>query len=382
MTGVTLKFTFQPAKSLPELNKQVNEFIELVKSELLDVATKEDIEGIQVETESNIKESTKGYATVRSLANDVESKVDMIATFNKSTAQISLKSAMIDGIERSDITLSGDQITLNGDTTIGSGFVLRAENISLSDLSELGASMAGFSISSNSIVGVNDNQAFQLKPGGFSFTDRATGDMMIIAPIHPVSGVYALSMGNLYVPSVYFSTGTKLYKTTTPDNDDAIYVSPNIKTGKIHADRGYFGKLQTTDTETTTTYDAALTTTGYIRRKGGSSKRFKNSISYELSEDMNPEKLYDVSIVSFKYNKDYLSKDDQRYDKHLIGFIAEDIDVHYPQACDYDDEGRPSGWNTHYIIPAMLKLIQDQKKEIDNLKERIEKLEEVQNGKD
>jgi hypothetical protein len=154
--------------------------------------------------------------------------------------------------------------------------------------------------------------------------------------------------------------------------------------GEITAERGHFGKLQTLDTYKSSGDDAVLTSTGYIRRKAsGSSKRFKNSISYELTDDMNPEKLYDVSIVRFKYNKDYLSdKKDSRYDTPLIGMIAEDMDAHYPQACDYDEQGRPKGWNEHYIIPAMLKLIQDQHKEIEELKDaavkRNSKIEELE----
>jgi hypothetical protein len=168
------------------------------------------------------------------------------------------------------------------------------------------------------------------------------------------------------------------------DGDTGLMISPNLSTGHLHADRVYGGEVRTSSQETTGGDDAGISATGYIRRKAnGSSKRFKNSISYELTDDMNPEKLYDVSIVRFKYNKDYLSeKNDSRYDTPLIGMIAEDMDAHYPQACDYDEQGRPKGWNEHYIIPAMLKLIQDQHKEIEELKDaakkRDSKIEELE----
>ena len=81
-----------------------------------------------------------------------------------------------------------------------------------------------------------------------------------------------------------------------------------------------------------------------------------------------------------------MSEDDQRYDKDVIGFIAEDIYEKYPIAadCSIDDDGGTivNDWNFRYMVPAMLKLIQDQKREIDALKyenrdfkQRLENLE-------
>lgn len=391
--SVTLKFTYQPSKSLPEANKQINEFVELVKSQLLGVATKEELDGVQVEVEENIKESTKGFAGVRTKATDAESKVDMIANFNQATAQITLKAAMVNGIERSDITLSGDQITLNGDTTIGSGFKLSAENLNIRDLSETGATIGGLSISSSGITGrdIYGNSVY-FGAGSLTFTNDSGGQV----------GVYPNSMGNKNSVYIQRIRCKELLLQTSLTARGLILDEEHLKLidasgtskvsidfdsnnyGEITAERGHFGKLQTLDTDTSSGDDAVLTSTGYIRRKAsGSSKRFKNSISYELTDDMNPEKLYDVSIVRFKYNKDYLSeKNDSRYDTPLIGMIAEDMDAHYPQACDYDEQGRPKGWNEHYIIPAMLKLIQDQHKEIEELKDaatkRDSKIEELE----
>lgn len=377
--SVTLKFTYQPSKSLPEVNKQVTQFVELVKSELLGVARDEQLEGLEVDIEENIIESTKGFAGVRTKANDAESKLDMIANYNTATASITLKAAMVDGIERSDINLSGDQITLNGNTVIGSGFKLSAEHLNIRDLSETGASIGGLSITSSGITGrdVYGNSVY-FGPGSITFINDNGGQV----------GIYPNSLGgvnSIYTPRI---RSKELLLQTSLSARSLILDEESIKLnnssgvskvsidfdsngyGEVTAERGHFGKLQTLDTDTSSGDDAVLTSTGYIRRKAsGSSKRFKNSISYELSEDMNPEKLYDVSVVSFKYNKDYLSeKNDSRYDTPLIGMIAEDMDAHYPQACDYDEQGRPKGWNEHYIIPAMLKLIQDQHKEIEVLK--------------
>lgn len=135
----------------------------------------------------------------------------------------------------------------------------------------------------------------------------------------------------------------------------------------------------------TITFPNVYTTTnsggGYVRVLNGgqlcryvsSSKRYKHDITEELDED--PEKLYDLKPKQFKYNDDYISKGDQRAGKNVLGFIAEEVAELMPGAVDYDDEGRPEMWNVHVIVPAMMKLIQNQKKEIDELRARLDRLE-------
>ena len=114
---------------------------------------------------------------------------------------------------------------------------------------------------------------------------------------------------------------------------------------------------------------------GKIAKTSGSSKRFKTEIKPVSINDLIPDKLYDIDIVQYKFKTDYLSEEDQRYDKEVIGFIAEDIYEKYPIAADYtiDDDGNVivNDWNFRYMIPAMLKLIQNQKKEIDIMKQKI-----------
>lgn len=127
---------------------------------------------------------------------------------------------------------------------------------------------------------------------------------------------------------------------------------------------------------------------GRIAKTTGSSKRFKKEIKPVETDELNPDKLYDINVVQYKFKKDYLSEDAQRYDKNVIGFIAEDIYEKYPIAadCSIDPDGNTivEDWNFRYIVPAMLKLIQDQKKEIHSLKQknkefsrRLEKIEQA-----
>lgn len=125
-----------------------------------------------------------------------------------------------------------------------------------------------------------------------------------------------------------------------------------------------------------------ITSTGKFRRTTNtSSKRYKKDIKLVEDDILNSERLYDLQVKQFKYKEEYQpNKNDSRYEKNLIGFIAEDVEKVFPIAVDYteDDNGNKivDNWNERYIIPAMLKLIQNQKKKIDELEDRIKILEE------
>ena len=90
--------------------------------------------------------------------------------------------------------------------------------------------------------------------------------------------------------------------------------------------------------------------------------------------ELDPEKLYDLPVVKFRFKDDYIAKEDERAGKDVIGFIAEDVDELYPIAVRHED-GKAEMWESNYIIPAMMKLIQNQKKEIDELRARLDRLE-------
>lgn len=112
-----------------------------------------------------------------------------------------------------------------------------------------------------------------------------------------------------------------------------------------------------------------------------SSKRFKEDVKLVENEDLNPENLYDIDVVQFKYKKSHFTnKEDPRYRKDMIGLIAENVYEHYPMAADYHigDDGNVvcDGWNEQYLIPAMLKLIQDQHMQLINQEMKIKILED------
>lgn len=101
---------------------------------------------------------------------------------------------------------------------------------------------------------------------------------------------------------------------------------------------------------------------GLITKSTNSSRRYKNSISSILDTD--PNNILDIDVVQFKFNNDYLSENDPNYDKFVIGFIAEDVFEKYPLAADLNDDGTAENWNPRFLIPAMLKVIQNLEKRI------------------
>lgn len=107
-----------------------------------------------------------------------------------------------------------------------------------------------------------------------------------------------------------------------------------------------------------------------------SSKRYKHDIEVLNKSTLDPTLLYDIPLRQFKYNEAYLAETDIRNNVDVPGFIAEEMYEIYPIAVDLDNEGKPNNWNTRYLIPPMLALIQKQHKEIEQLKQDIELLKQ------
>jgi hypothetical protein len=123
----------------------------------------------------------------------------------------------------------------------------------------------------------------------------------------------------------------------------------------------------------TGTPNTNINSDGYIHvTTSTSSRRYKHDIKPVENEALDPHRLYDVEVVQFKYNEGMVTdKTDCRYDKELIGFIAEQFAEHYPLAVDMNKDGDCETWNAQYVIPPMLALIQEQNKRITALEERL-----------
>ena len=108
-----------------------------------------------------------------------------------------------------------------------------------------------------------------------------------------------------------------------------------------------------------------------------SSKRYKHDITADISEELDVHKLYELPMKQFVFNSDHNVQYADMKGQTIPGFIAEDVAEIYPAAVIHDEEGRVESWDERRIIPGMLKLIQEQHEEIEDLKKRLEKLETI-----
>lgn len=115
---------------------------------------------------------------------------------------------------------------------------------------------------------------------------------------------------------------------------------------------------------------------GNIAVQGSSAKRYKHDITDQIDDELDPHRLYDLTMKQFVFNDDC---ENWQYPdlkgRTLPGFIAEDVEEIYPAAAIHNADGEIENWDERRIIPGMLKLIQEQHDEIDDLKERVAKLE-------
>lgn len=126
----------------------------------------------------------------------------------------------------------------------------------------------------------------------------------------------------------------------------------------------------------------AATTNGgcLVVKKSGSSKRFKIHNSFMGEQDV--EKLYNLRPVYFKYKPGYLREGDQDCERIIPGFYAELVEKYFPEAVRYDEKKRVADWDPKKLVPAMLKLIQLQKEQLDRQEERLSKIESILNIKE
>lgn len=116
-----------------------------------------------------------------------------------------------------------------------------------------------------------------------------------------------------------------------------------------------------------------ITSAGTFGYTASSSKRYKKDIEDISDKDLDPYKILNIPIKQYRYNEDNVPIDKQPNDLY-VGLIAEDVEKEYPIAAEYNENGQVETWNIKVIVPAMLKIIQDQQKEIDTLKEELDKI--------
>lgn len=122
-----------------------------------------------------------------------------------------------------------------------------------------------------------------------------------------------------------------------------------------------------------------LTSGGFIK-KSSSSKRYKKHVSFINDTDV--KKLYELRPVYFNYKEGILDDDNEDCHRTIPGFYAELVDKYFPEAVVHDEKGRVDDWDVRKLVPAMLKLIQLQKEQLDRQEEHLSKIESILNIKE
>ena len=112
-----------------------------------------------------------------------------------------------------------------------------------------------------------------------------------------------------------------------------------------------------------------------------SSRRYKHDIKDLTDDELKAERLYNLPVRQGVYNDDAKLQYWDLKGKTIPMFIAEEVEEIYPSAVIRDAEKKQiESWDERRIIPPMLKLIQDQKKKIDELETRLAALEKLIGG--
>ena len=199
--------------------------------------------------------------------------------------------------------------------------------------------------------GVNDTDA-RVTIGGMTIDENSTN--------YSISADASLHIS----PSVIINNGVSAY---------SIYCTSSNSSGDaVTADNGSIKNLWAVTNANSYTNNVHIGSAGRFFMVSGSSKRWKNSIEKIKEESLDPHHLYDVDVVQFKFNTDYIKDEkDQRFDTLVPGFIAEQVQEHYPIAVDVDqDTGEVMDWNMKMVVPPMLALIQELNDRVTALERR------------
>jgi hypothetical protein len=131
--------------------------------------------------------------------------------------------------------------------------------------------------------------------------------------------------------------------------------------------QGVFTAVDAGVNTNTNTANAWLSTGGVLRRTTASSIRYKENVTDITNvPELDPKKLLALPVRAFTYKEDYLSSADDRYQQLFPGFISEEVDAIYPMAADYEN-GEIESWNDRMIVPALLSLVQELYKRVEEL---------------
>jgi hypothetical protein len=122
--------------------------------------------------------------------------------------------------------------------------------------------------------------------------------------------------------------------------------------------------------------------TTYILMRSTSSQRIKDRI-VPLSGSLTNVDISKISTEPLSFNPiDVLNITPAEFqsisiaddDRRILGFIAEDVYEKFPLAADWDEDGTPSNVSDRAIVAALLEVVKQQQKRIQELSDKIDSL--------
>lgn len=288
-----------------------------------------------------VKDAPAGTTLIRYILYTSASKtqpVDIVTVPVINDSRITEKmifNLLTDNGTRDLLTYVDNKLYLNG--TYIKGKTIEADKLNITDLYAVAASIAQWIIKDDYIQSKNGNITLysdgRIKIGNAVFSQNDTDTACVVK--------YGLHIFCKGPDSAGFSDGS--------------------------------GQLAISGLDSSTSGVSLVLKNRVVYKLSSSSKRYKDHVRNMTSEEA--KKLLDVPVIWFKYKDGYLKRGDRFEGKAMPGFYAEDVFEQFPEGVVLNDDNQIEDWNYRTMVPAMLKLIQDQQKTIDNLIKRIEKLE-------
>lgn len=265
-----------------------------------------------------------------------------------------------------------------------------AQKISVSDLQAIGATLAGWTLNSYRIYKIarasedtleGARQLYlQSKP---SADGEVTDNTLALGVQKYINGSWrtliSFNYGGAFAVSRFNDSGTRVGRLRMSSDGLEVEGGISLYSTNSNGSYGFFANgsgpgIKTTNVTSGTevlAVDSLETGLKYLHFKGSSSKRYKDpegDVSYAQAKA-----VLDIPVVNFRYKEGYLDPEDELCGKPMPGLYAEDVEEAVPEAVYHNADGLTENWNERIILPLILRVVQEQQKEIERLREIIEK---------
>lgn len=200
---------------------------------------------------------------------------------------------------------------------------------------------------------------------------------MIVRGASSATGQGVSIHGNLSADGTIYQNGSPVLTSSALDGLNFASADHDHSDEYIYPRLTESYTVRVTSTTTTSNAYAGWSSQNNILQYSSSSKKYKHNI-HNVSEELIAKfyKLYDIEVKNWTYNDGYLEETDELNGVETYGLIAEDVDAILPEAVTHKANGDIENYRDRHIMNAMLYLLQQQKKEIDILKEKVNALEQ------